>query len=258
MLGRRKQPPHPHVCAHTQASGPQAILSSHNVHFEDCSRLTSKHFPTRLWHIVGVQGYFCSYCSKGKGYRLESPTRQSKGANACVHRQFMKGTRNDKIHSDFCYRVFQVDQKNRVSMAFGLPKLGLWLHSFWSMLFQSCQVPAATQDFGWHYHPFLQIKKPSSSRPKNTPPPWSAALFSSTPVHWTSCLTRTSQKCKEATAVLRELIHIWVSLQVQIPEIAKIFPCSAMRIPSPAPTHASFFLLELSVCWLVFEGRGWF
>lgn len=243
MLGIRKHPPHPHVCAHTQASGPQAIFSSHNVHFEDCSRLTSKYFPHEVMTYLRSSGLFLFLLLKEERIQAWVSHEAIERSKHLCSPTVYKGTRNDKIRSDFGYQVFQMDQKNRVSMAFSLSKLGLWLHSFWSMLFQSCQVPASTQDFGWHYHPFLQIKKPSSSRPKNTPQPWSAALFSSTPVHWTSCLTRTSQKCKEATAVLRELIHIWVSLKVQIPEIAKIFPCSAMRIPIPAPTHASFFLL---------------
>lgn len=62
--------------------------------------------------------------------------------------------------------------------------------------------------FGWHYHPFLQTKKPSSLRPKNKPQPWSSALFSSAPAHWTGCLTGTSQEQRKRSSFEEAESHL--------------------------------------------------
>lgn len=118
------------------------------------------------------------------------PTGQPKQSQCFAHWQSIKRTKNEKIPENFCEHIFQMGWKNDwVSSAW---ILRAWLLSVFSLKYASWVRPSPSSCTGlglWMtLSSFPSNKINSSSRPKNTQP-WSAALFSSTPQHWTSCLT---------------------------------------------------------------------
>jgi hypothetical protein len=85
------------------------------------------------------------------------------------------------------------------------------------MLLQAYQVSASTQDITILS---FKHKKPSSSRPKNTLQPWSAAVFSSTSLPLDQLLDSGQAKPHRKSS-FEESIPMWVSLKCPVPRKIK-------------------------------------